>query len=327
MKCVRWISWLGMAGMVVVLVGGCSGKDRNGTATSEPTPEAQSSATDEGAAKPIPSPPSSETGQSEQEVAEPVVKAVTESTGSEQPPAAPPAPEPAKTGEEKAAAEEPAPVETGKPNASDEEGDAPPEGSTPEAAKEPGQEGVPEKSDGKKDVEQTPKTLPTKKGPDGVKEARGETKMLPDFPPKEEKKDVSESDSMKPLDPRDAPDRDRKLGASGKPLGNRTGGGLDGLQWIPSALAFQGPTGGNGSAQSLRLEATKTSVISGVQVVGSDVFSVVNPPSFPLQLEKGKSITIQVTCASVNAPVEATLQVLVEGKTADLRLYAEPGKE
>ena len=48
MKCVRWISWLGMAGMVVVLVGGCSGKDRNETATSEPTPEAQSSATDEG---------------------------------------------------------------------------------------------------------------------------------------------------------------------------------------------------------------------------------------------------------------------------------------
>ena len=184
---------------------------RNETATAEPTPEARSSATDEGAAKPIPSPPSSETGQSEQEVAEPVVKAVTESTGSEQPPAVPPAPEPAKTGEEKAAAEEPAPVETGKPNASDEEGDAPPEGSAPEAAKEPGQEGVPEKSDGKKDVEQTPKTLPTKKGPDGVKEARGETKMLPDFSEGGEK-DVSESDSMKPSTQGMHSDRDRKLG-------------------------------------------------------------------------------------------------------------------
>ena len=59
------------------------------------------------------------------------------------------------------------------------------------------------------------------------------------------------------------------------------------VEWIGAILA----SGGNQDLGDI-----------GVQVVGSDVFSVVNPPSFPLQLEKGKSITIQVTCASVNAP-------------------------
>ena len=165
------------------------------------------------------------------------------------------------------------------------------------------------------------------KGPDGVKEDRKTSKMLPDFPPKEEKKDVAESNSMKPLDPRDAPDRGNVKGSSGKPLGKSTGGEADGLQWIPSALAFQSPSGGVASAQSLRLEAGETSTITGMTIEGSTVFSVVNPPKFPLELEKGKSVTVQVTCDSVEVPTEGVLKVSVANRTVDLRLYAKPGDE
>ena len=181
-------------------------------------------------------------------------------------------------------------------------------------------------------ADDTPEEKPVRarsapKGPDGVKEDRKTSKMLPDFPPKEEKKDVAESNSMKPLDPRDAPDRGNAKGSSGKPLGKSTGGEADGLQWIPSALAFQSPSGGAASAQSLRLEAGETSTITGMTIEGSPVFSVVNPPKFPLELEKGKSVTVQVTCDSVDAPTEGVLKVSVAGRTVDLRLYAKPGEE